>query len=100
MIREAGEAAAYEANVHGLHREIIKTLGRLKFRTSYGQNQLHHSVEASKIAMLAAEWCADIEVAKMGGLLHDLGKAIDHNQEGTMRCSVPSWRVVSMYLPK
>ncbi|MCO5183555.1 MAG: ribonuclease Y [Anaerolineae bacterium] len=84
VIREAGEAAAYEANVHGLHREIIKTLGRLKFRTSYGQNQLHHSVEASKIAvMLAAELGADIEVAKMGGLLHDLGKAIDHNQEGT-----------------
>lgn len=84
VIREAGEAAAYEANVHGLHREIIKTLGRLKFRTSYGQNQLHHSVEASKIAvMLAAELGANIEIAKMGGLLHDLGKAIDHNQEGT-----------------
>lgn len=84
VIREAGETAAYEANVHGLHREIIKTLGRLKFRTSYGQNQLHHSVEASKIAaMLAAELGANVDIAKMGGLLHDLGKAIDHNQEGT-----------------
>jgi ribonuclease Y len=84
VILEAGEAAAYEANVHGLHREILKTLGRLKYRTSYGQNQLHHSVEASKIAaMIAAELGADVESAKMGGLLHDLGKALDHNQEGT-----------------
>jgi ribonuclease Y len=84
VIVEAGEEAAYEANVHGLHREVIKMLGRLKFRTSYGQNQLHHSVEASKIAaMLAAELGAQIDVAKMGALLHDLGKAMDHEQEGT-----------------
>ena len=83
-IIEAGEQAAYEANVHGLHREITKMLGRLKFRTSYGQNQLHHSVEASKIAaILAAELGADIEISKIGGLLHDLGKAMDHDQEGT-----------------
>ena len=84
VIVEAGEQAVYEANVHGLHREVIKMLGRLKFRTSYGQNQLHHSVEASKIAAaLAAELGADIVAAKMGALLHDLGKAMDHEQEGT-----------------
>ena len=83
-IREAGEQAAYEANVHGLHPEILKMLGRLKYRTSYGQNQLHHAIEASKIAaMLAAELGANIEIAKMGALLHDLGKAMDHDQEGT-----------------
>src|SRR5690606_37514087 len=63
---------------------IIKMLGRLKYRTSFGQNQLYHSVEASKIAaVLAAELNANIEVAKMGALLHDLGKAMDHDQEGT-----------------
>ena len=83
-IKEAGEHAAYEANVHGLHPEILKTLGRLKYRTSYGQNQLNHSVEAAHIAaMLAAELGANIETAKMGALLHDLGKAMDHDQEGT-----------------
>ncbi len=66
IVREAGEQAVYEANVHGLHPEIVKTLGRLKFRTSYGQNQLHHSVEAAKIAsILAAELDANIEMAKM-----------------------------------
>lgn len=84
QIREAGEEAAYEANVHGLHPEILKMLGRLKYRTSYGQNQLHHAVEASKIAsVLAAELGADVNISKMGGLLHDLGKAMDHEQEGT-----------------
>ena len=83
-IKEAGEQAAYEANVHGLHPQIIKMLGRLKYRTSYGQNQLFHAVEASKIAsVLAAELGANIEMAKMGGLLHDIGKAMDHEQEGT-----------------
>ena len=83
-IKEAGEHAAYEANVHGLHPEILKTLGRLKYRTSYGQNQLNHSVEASHIAaLLAAELGANIEPAKMAALLHDLGKAMDHDQEGT-----------------
>ncbi len=84
QIKEAGENAAYEANVHGLHREVIKMLGRLQFRTSYGQNQLHHSVEAAKIAaVLASELDADVNTAKMGALLHDLGKAMDHEQEGT-----------------
>ena len=83
-IKEAGEHAAYEANVHGLHPEILKTLGRLKYRTSYGQNQLQHSVEAAHIAaMLASELGANTETAKMGALLHDLGKAMDHDQEGT-----------------
>ena len=84
VIKESGEQAAYEANVHGLHPEILKMLGRLRYRTSYGQNQLQHSIEASHIAsMLAAELGANIETAKMGALLHDLGKAMDHDQEGT-----------------
>ncbi|MCB9003040.1 MAG: ribonuclease Y, partial [Ardenticatenaceae bacterium] len=84
VIKEAGEQAAYEANVHGLHPQILRMLGRLKYRTSYGQNQLYHSVEASKLAaMLAAELGANIEYAKMGALLHDIGKAMDHDQEGT-----------------
>lgn len=83
-IKEAGEEAAYEANVHGLHPEIIKMLGRLKYRTSYGQNQLHHAVEAAKIAaVLAAELGANVNIAKTGALLHDIGKAMDHEQEGT-----------------
>ncbi len=83
-ILEAGEEAVFDAGVTGLHPEIIKTLGRLKFRTSYGQNQLAHAVETAKIAaIIAAELGADIEIAKMGGLLHDLGKAMDHNLEGT-----------------
>ncbi|GIL09440.1 MAG: ribonuclease Y [Chloroflexota bacterium] len=83
-IREEGERAAYEANVPGLHPEILKLLGRLKFRTSYGQNQHAHAVETAHIAgMIAAELGADVDVAKAGGLLHDLGKAIDHEVEGT-----------------
>lgn len=83
-IKEAGEQAIFEANVHGLHPEIIKMLGRLKYRTSYGQNQLHHAIEASKIAsVLASELGANVEIAKAGALLHDLGKAMDHEQEGT-----------------
>lgn len=81
---QAGKEAALDANIHGLHREIIKMMGRLKFRTSFGQNQLHHSIEASKIAaLLAAELGADVEIAKLGGFLHDIGKAMDHDQEGT-----------------
>ena len=83
-IREEGERAAYEANVPGLHPEILKLLGRLKFRTSYGQNQHAHAVETAHIAgMIAAELGADVDIAKAGGLLHDLGKAIDHEVEGT-----------------
>ncbi len=81
---EEGENAGLEANVPGLHPEIIRMLGRLKFRTSYGQEQLAHAVETSKIAaILAAELGANIEVCKAGGLLHDLGKAMDHEVEGT-----------------
>jgi ribonuclease Y len=84
IMKEAGEQAAYEANVHGLHPEILKMMGRLKYRTSYGQNMLHHSVEAAKLsAMLSAELGANIEIAKTGGFLHDIGKAMDHDQEGT-----------------
>jgi ribonuclease Y len=83
-IVEAGEEAAYDAGVGGLHPEIIKTLGRLKYRTSYGQNQLSHAVETAQLAaVIAAELDADVEVAKAGALLHDLGKAMDHNVEGT-----------------
>ena len=83
-IIEAGEEAAFDAGVAGIHPEVLKMLGRLKFRTSYGQNQLAHAVEVSKLAaVLAAELGADVEVSRAGGLLHDLGKAMDHNTEGT-----------------
>jgi ribonuclease Y len=83
-IVEAGEEAAFESGVTALHPEILKMLGRLKFRTSYGQNQLAHAVEVAKLsAVLAAELGADVEIARAGGLLHDLGKAMDHNTEGT-----------------
>lgn len=83
-IIEAGEGAAFDAGVAGVHPEVLKMLGRLKFRTSYGQNQLAHAVEVAKLsAVLAAELGADVEVARAGGLLHDLGKAMDHNIEGT-----------------
>ena len=83
-IKKAGEDAAFEANVHGLPPEITKMMGRLKYRTSYGQNQLDHSVEAAKIAgILAAEMGAEANSARMGALLHDIGKAMDHDQEGT-----------------
>jgi ribonuclease Y len=83
VIREAGEQAAMDAGVPGLHPEIQKLLGRLKFRTSYGQNQLAHAVETAHIAgILAAEVGGNVQVAKMGALLHDLGKAVDHEVEG------------------
>lgn len=83
-IVEAGDEAAFDAGVAGLHPEVIKMLGRLKFRTSYGQNQLSHAVEVAKLAsVIAAELEADVEIARAGGLLHDLGKAMDHNTDGT-----------------
>lgn len=82
-IKESGDQAAYDAGVHGIHPELIKYLGRLKFRTSYGQNVLKHSVEVSHIAgMLASEIGADVKIAKRAGLLHDIGKSIDHEVEG------------------
>ncbi|MHB8629507.1 MAG: ribonuclease Y [Aggregatilineales bacterium] len=84
VIKEEGETAAFEAGVPGLHPEILKLLGRLKFRYSYGQNQHAHSIETAHLAgMIAAELGADVPVSKAGGLLHDLGKAIDHEVEGT-----------------
>jgi ribonuclease Y len=84
IIEEAGEQAAFDAGVTGLSKEVLKMMGRLKFRTSFGQNQLSHAVESSMIAaMIAAEVGADIEVAKVAGFLHDIGKAMDHNTEGT-----------------
>jgi ribonuclease Y len=83
-LNKAGEEAVFEAGVAGLHPEITKMLGRLKYRTSYGQNQLAHAVEVAKLAsVIAAELGADVEVSKTGALLHDLGKAMDHNTEGT-----------------
>jgi ribonuclease Y len=84
IIAEAGEQAAFDAGVPGLHPEITKMLGRLKFRTSYGQNQLDHAVEVARLsAVIASELGANVEIAKVSGLLHDLGKAMDHNMEGT-----------------
>jgi ribonuclease Y len=83
IIRQAGEQAVYDAGVPGLPPELVKTLGRLKYRTSYGQNVLLHCVETSHLAaIIAAELGADIQAAKIGGLLHDIGKALDHEIEG------------------